>query len=57
MSISGVAMSQATEEQIEEFSIRVHRVLCECLADQYGFQNPKITITDSETGALNYKNY
>ena len=38
-------LSQATEEEIMEFSIKLHETLARLLAHQKGMENPQITIS------------
>lgn len=45
----GILLSEATEEQIQQFSVKLHLALAKQLADQYGFKNPKFTVL-SERG-------
>lgn len=41
----GILLSEATEEQLNDISKKIHYALARQLADQYGFQNPKIILT------------
>ena len=44
MSINGVCATKATAEQLNDISKKIHYALARQLADQYGFQNPKIIL-------------
>lgn len=50
----GILLSEATEEQIERFTIKFHLELARLLSAQKGFQNPIHTIRDKE-GRVLYK--
>ena len=48
----GILSSEATEEQIENFSTKMHLVLARLLAEQRGLQNPIHTIWDKDGNVL-----
>jgi hypothetical protein len=48
----GILSSEATEEQIEKFSTKVHLVLARLLAEQRGMKNPIHTLWDKEGNVL-----
>ena len=50
----GILLSEATEEQIEKFSTKVHLVLARLLAEQRGMKNPIHTLWDKD-GNILYK--
>ena len=50
----GILSSEATEEQIEKFSTKVHLVLARLLAEQRGMKNPIHILWDKD-GNILYK--
>lgn len=48
----GILLSEATEEQIEKFSIKLHLVLARLLAEQRGMKNPIHTLWDKDGNVL-----
>lgn len=48
----GISLSEATEEEIHQISIKVHLVLARLLADQRGMKNPIHTLRDKDGNIL-----